>query len=107
VEFGETVAQAIHREIAEETNLTVRIERLIGVYSEPASQVYHYADRCVHYITTYFEGTLVSDFEEGFHNEETQQLSLFSLDALPTELAQLNPFWLQDALAATAGAFVR
>lgn len=107
VEFGETVEQAIYREIAEETSFTVRIERLIGVYSEPSSQVYFYSDRCVHYITTYFKGELLSEFEEGFQNEETQQLGLFGVNALPTELAQLNPFWLQDALNLATSAFVR
>jgi 8-oxo-dGTP diphosphatase len=107
VEFGETVEQAIHREIAEETNFTVLIDRLIGVYSEPSSQVYFYSDRCVHYITTYFKGTLMSEFEEGFQNEETQQLGLFEVNALPTELAQLNPHWLQDALNSENFAFVR
>jgi 8-oxo-dGTP diphosphatase len=107
VEFGETVEQAIYREIAEETNFTVRIERLIGVYSEPSSQVYFYSDRCVHYITSYFKGILMSEFEERFQNEETQELGLFEVNALPTELAQLNPFWLQDALNSKNIAFVR
>lgn len=35
VEVGETVEEAAVREAEEETGLTVEIERLIGVYSEP------------------------------------------------------------------------
>jgi len=35
VEYGETVEQAAIREAREETGLEVRIERLIGVYSNP------------------------------------------------------------------------
>ncbi|MEJ7267185.1 NUDIX domain-containing protein, partial [Staphylococcus epidermidis] len=39
IEIGETVSEAAIREIKEETNLDIRIKKLIGVYSEPDSQV--------------------------------------------------------------------
>ncbi|NID09550.1 NUDIX domain-containing protein [Fibrella aestuarina] len=107
VEFGETVEQAIYREIQEETALTIRIDKLIGVYSDPASQTYHYAHQSVQYITTYFRGRLLDDFKDVFANEETIQLGLFSVDALPAALAQLNAHWLTDALNLTSEAFVR
>lgn len=35
IEIGETVSEAAIREIKEETNLDIRIKKLIGVYSEP------------------------------------------------------------------------
>jgi len=35
VEIGETVEEAVIRETEEETGLTVQIEKLIGVYSDP------------------------------------------------------------------------
>lgn len=35
VEYGETVENAVIREAREETGLEVRIEKLLGVYSEP------------------------------------------------------------------------
>jgi len=35
VELGETVETALHREVLEETGLEVRIDALIGVYSDP------------------------------------------------------------------------
>lgn len=107
VEYGETVEQAIHREIREETNLRVQIDRLIGVYSEPASQTYHYADHSVHYITTYFSGRLVDELTGAFYNEETLEVGLFSPDQLPLAMAQLNAYWLQDALSAAPEPFVR
>jgi len=35
VEYGESVEEAVRREVKEETNLDLRIKRLLGVYSEP------------------------------------------------------------------------
>lgn len=107
VEFGESVEQAIYREIQEEAPITVRIDQLIGVYSEPASQTYHYANRSVQYVTTYFKGSLLSVLPESFANEETMELNLFAPDEIPAELALLNPFWLQDALTPGLMAFAR
>ncbi len=107
VEFGETVEQAICREIQEETNLSVRIDKLIGVYSEPASQTYQYVDRSVQYVTTYFRGFLLDELRAGYYDQETVALELFNPEALPKELAQLNTYWLQDALSNSGRAFVR
>ncbi|MGZ4857365.1 MAG: NUDIX domain-containing protein, partial [Methanobacteriaceae archaeon] len=35
VEYGETVEQAVMREVKEETGLIVEIKKMIGVYSDP------------------------------------------------------------------------
>jgi ADP-ribose pyrophosphatase YjhB (NUDIX family) len=53
VEIGESVRDAVRREVQEETGLTVSMRRLVGVYSEPARQVVRYPDGNVwHYITS-------------------------------------------------------
>src|SRR3954464_939710 len=69
VEFGETVAHAVLREIAEETNVQADIVRFIGLYSSPETQLYHYPERSVQYITSYFEARLAEDIAAGFTNE--------------------------------------
>ncbi|ARK30043.1 Diadenosine hexaphosphate hydrolase [Halalkalibacter krulwichiae] len=55
IEIGETVSEAAIREVKEETNLDIRIKKLIGVYSDPDSQVFAYPNgKVVHFITTCF-----------------------------------------------------
>ena len=107
VEFGESVEQAILREIWEETGTQAQLTRLIGVYSQPDSQTYTYPHRRVQYVTTYFEAALLSLPQADFSNDETQEIRFFAPDALPTDLAQHHPAWLQDALAVSTTAFVR
>ncbi|MFC4872369.1 NUDIX domain-containing protein [Negadavirga shengliensis] len=107
VEFGETVEQAVLREIEEETGKKASIIRLIGVYSSPGSQTYFYREKTIQYVTTYFEAVLDSEIEKGFKNQETVELKYFHSDHIPADLALINPNWLKDALDRTVPAFVR
>ncbi len=52
VEFGESVEEAIVREVLEETNVKSEVVRLIGVYSSPAYTTYFYPERMVQYVVT-------------------------------------------------------
>jgi 8-oxo-dGTP pyrophosphatase MutT (NUDIX family) len=98
VEPGEDVVAALHRELREETGLTATIERLVGIYSDPAYQVVAYPDgRIVHFVTTLFlcradPGALIG-------NEEGLAWAWFTPDALPAELTAYARIWLADALA--------
>jgi len=107
VEFGETIAAAIVREIEEETNAKAAITRFIGVYSSPVSQTYTYTHRTVQYVTSYFEARLTSAIAPGFTNNETQELKFFAVNNIPEELALINPHWLTDALNKSAEVFIR
>src|SRR5207247_9792565 len=46
MESGETVDEALCREVREETGLVVKVERLIGVYSKPQKQEVVLTFRC-------------------------------------------------------------
>jgi 8-oxo-dGTP diphosphatase len=46
MEAGETVDEALHREVLEETGLQVEIEQLVGVYSKPQKQEVVFTFRC-------------------------------------------------------------
>src|SRR4030095_12814135 len=78
VEFGETVGNAVIREIKEETNVDARIIRFIGIYSSPDSQTYSYTNQIVQYVTLYFEAKLTGAISLNYSNKETQELKFFS-----------------------------
>jgi 8-oxo-dGTP diphosphatase len=107
VEFGETVEEAILREVREEANALSEVVRLIGVYSSPEYTTYHYDDRIVQYVVSYFEVKLLSSIPPNFKNEETEQFKYFPIGALPADLDLINPHWLTDALRGASGAFIR
>ena len=107
VEFGETIEDAILREIKEETNSNANIVRFIGVYSSPQSQTYMYGNRTVQYITSYFEAKLSDTIPVDFSNDETQELKFFDTNNIPADMALINPNWLTDAMNTKEQVFIR
>jgi HAD superfamily hydrolase (TIGR01450 family) len=107
VEPGETVAEAVRREVREEVGLEVAIGSLIGVYSDPVSQVFTYpSGRVSHFITSCFRCTASSNAvcADGV---ETVEARFFAPNELPSALLPMHPQWLADALAGQAASFVR
>lgn len=106
VEIGESVTQAIQREVREETGLEVAVLRLVGVYSDPAWQVVRYADgRVVHYVTSCFEcratgGALAT-------SPETLELGSFDPSALPEDTVPQHRMRIADAVKGSGGPFIR
>ncbi len=107
VEPGETVGEAVTREVREETGLEVRVVQLIGIYSDPASQVFAYPDgRVIHFVTSCFRCDVASG---GLRCDgvEATDVAFFDVDRLPTDLLPMHPRWLADALAGRTAAFIR
>jgi 8-oxo-dGTP pyrophosphatase MutT (NUDIX family) len=106
VEIGESVQEAVIREVREETGLRVAPGRLIGIYSEPALQVVRYPDGNVwHYINVCFEcavryGTLTTC-------DETLALAWVPPARLPRTLLPNHRIRIRDARRRQAAAFVR
>ena len=106
VEPGETVIQTLHRELAEETALTATIERVVGVYSDPAYQIVAYPDgRVIHFVTALFVCRVVSGTLTG--SDEGLAWGWFAPHALPDDLTGYARVWLPDALAEGGQLFTR
>lgn len=107
VEPGESITSAAVREVREETGLSARITRMIGVYSDPESQIFKYPNgTTTHFVTTYFEAE-VDAGPLSCCSPETLDLRYFTIDHLPEDLLPMNPHWLSDALSLQEKAFVR
>jgi 8-oxo-dGTP pyrophosphatase MutT (NUDIX family) len=106
VEVGESVLQALSREVREETGLEVRARRLIGVYSDPALQVVRYPTGHVwHYVTLCFECAICGG--QLATSEETLDLRFFSPRRLPATLLPNHRIRVRDALARGSRPFIR
>jgi 8-oxo-dGTP pyrophosphatase MutT (NUDIX family) len=96
VEPGEQVTDAIIREVMEEAALTIRVARLVGIYSDPTYQIVDYPDgRSVHFVTCLFECQAVSGQLDG--SDEGVAWEWFDLTSLPDELLPYSLVWLRDA----------
>ena len=106
VEIGESVREAIQREVREETGLTIAVRRMVGVYSEPALQVVRYPDGNVwHYVSVCFECAVRSG--ELTTCDETMALDYFSVRRLPPTLLANHRVRIRDASARRGAAFIR
>ncbi len=107
VERGESVADAVAREVFEETGVRISVGRLLGVYSEPARQVIAYPDgNRVQAVNLCFEAEAVGE-GEATTPEETLEQGYFRPDALPDPFVPIHSIRLEDALAGRPEADVR
>jgi len=76
VDYGETVEAAALREALEETHLTVRLQELLGVYSDPAR------DKRLHTISTVFIA-VTDEAEQIRGGDDAAAAAFFPLSELP------------------------
>lgn len=70
VESGESLAEACEREVLEETGLSVRVKRLVGVYSHPDQLSVYKDENKAHIVAIHFEVEVIGG-ELGLSNETT------------------------------------
>ena len=95
MEVGETVDEAVCREVREETGLEVEVEQLVGVYSKPQKQEIVLAFRC-----RVTGGTLQA-------TEEVGENRYFAPDDLPENTLPKHRQRIQDALLNQPAAVIR
>lgn len=116
VEIGESVSDAARREVLEETGFTVELGRLVGVYSEPGTQVVDYGrkkgagpgggDRRIHVVNLCFEARALAE-GRATTPEETLEIGFFDPRALPEPLVPIQRVRIEDGLAGREAAAVR
>jgi ADP-ribose pyrophosphatase YjhB (NUDIX family) len=104
-ETGESVSEAISREVREETGLAVEADHLIGVYSTPHRfSQYNDGNRYQLVILSFLckitGGTTVSS------TDETTDIGYFDPNDLP-ELVEPHYERIKDALAANTAAIIK
>src|ERR1051326_400769 len=95
-EPGESVSEAVVREVREETGLEVAPVRLVGVYSAPAiGQIVTYPDgNVIHYVSASFECRIVGGVLACGH--ESLELGWFNPGALPAEVVEMHRVRVTD-----------
>jgi ADP-ribose pyrophosphatase YjhB (NUDIX family) len=107
VEPGESVEQAVAREVAEEAGVTSVVGRLSGVYSDPARRVVEYPDgQRVHVVNLCFEARPIGR-GTATTPDEALASGYFALEALPDPLVPIHRVRIEDAVAGAADVRVR
>ena len=106
LEVGESVDAGIRREVREETGFDVEVERLVGVYSDPAQTTVRYpSGDVVHYVSLVFQCRIVGGAPRT-DSESTAQ-AWFGPDSLPADVMKEHVPRIRDAAARRPAAFVR
>ncbi len=100
MDAGESAAECAVRETLEETGLTVRVLRLIGVYSNPHRIVVYPDGNRRQYLNLMFECVIVSG-ELSLSDETTDigwftQEQAFALDLLEAHVERLVDAWMNQ-----------
>ena len=95
MELGETVEEAVKREVREETGLEVEVEQLVGVYSKPQKQ-----EVVLTFLCRKVGGVLTE-------TQESRECCYFAPDDLPVNTLPKHRQRIQDALLGQERAVIR
>ncbi|HLY32168.1 MAG TPA: NUDIX domain-containing protein [Ktedonobacterales bacterium] len=96
LEYNETLAEGLAREVQEEVHLNVAVEQLVGVYEKPQKREFVLAFRCRQL-----------DAAEPSLSSETTEVGWFAPDALPERTLPKHAQRVRDAALQHAEALIR
>ena len=106
LDSGESAAEACEREVLEETGLSVRVKRLVGVYSHPDQLIVYPDGGKFQIIALHFEAEIIGG-NLGLSNETTD-FGYFTLDEIEKmEMLGRHKERIVDTLAAQREAFIK
>src|SRR6266508_650361 len=106
VESGESLAEACEREVLEETGLSVRVKRLVGVYSHPDQLVVYKDGHKVQMVAIHFEAEVIEG--EPILSDETTDFGYFTLEDVETmEMLGRHKERIIDSLARQPEAVIK
>jgi len=107
VEPGESVVAATQREVREETGFEIALGRLVGVYSDPHTQVIEYDGSArVHAVNLCFDAVAGASGEPTTP-DEVLEVGFFGTDTLPQPFVPIHEIRVVDAMSGEASARVR
>ena len=106
MEPGESVVEACEREVLEETGLSVRVKRMIGVYSNRNQLIVYPDGKKIQVVALHFEAEIIG-VEPGLSNETTDY-GYFSLGEIQgMDLIESHRERILDSLAENNGIVVK
>jgi 8-oxo-dGTP pyrophosphatase MutT (NUDIX family) len=106
MEPGESAAEACEREVLEETGLSVRVKRLVGIYSHPDQMVVYPDGGKFQTVALHFQAE-VTGGELGLSNETTD-FGYFTLQEIEAmKMFGRHKERIMDTVENHAGAFIR
>jgi 8-oxo-dGTP pyrophosphatase MutT (NUDIX family) len=106
MESGESAAEAVVREVFEETGLHVRPIRLVGVYTSPDWIIEYRDSNRYQLVALSFEAEIIDG--QPRLSDETSEVGFFTPEqAQAMDLVEHHPQRIADALANHPAAFVR
>lgn len=106
MDSGESAAEGCEREVFEETGLSVRVKRLVGVYSDPNQLIVYPDGNKVHIVALSFEAEIING-TLGLSNETTDAgfFSVQGIGAMP--MLGNHAGRVQDALLGLPEAIIK
>lgn len=106
IDFGESWAECAVRECREETGYEVEVTNLLGVYSEPAEQVWVYPDAAMHFVGVVFRGRVTGGCCKP-QPEEVVEITFAGRSELPELIWGPDLPVIRDAFSGEDGPFIR